>query len=82
MRRWPKMSSDRRWTISSPTAGPSRTTIVVFSAETPEQTAAAFQTLRDKGIYVAMRRGNIRVSPHLYNVAADIDAALDVLART
>ncbi|HET9371174.1 MAG TPA: aminotransferase class V-fold PLP-dependent enzyme [Vicinamibacterales bacterium] len=76
------ISSDRRWTISSPTAGPSRTTIVVFSAETPEQTSAAFQALREKGIFVAMRRGNIRVSPHLYNVAADIDAALGVLART
>ena len=38
-------------------------------------------TLRDRGIYVAMRRGNIRISPHLYNVPAEIDATLEVLAK-
>jgi len=28
---------------------------------------------------VALRRGRLRVSPHLYNTAADVDRALEVL---
>jgi selenocysteine lyase/cysteine desulfurase len=28
---------------------------------------------------VALRRGQLRVSPHLYNTEADIDRALEVL---
>jgi selenocysteine lyase/cysteine desulfurase len=70
-----------RWQISSPVNGAARTTMIVFSGETTDHTTGAFQALRDRGIYVAMRRGHIRVSPHLYNLPADIDAALEVLGR-
>lgn len=32
-----------------------------------------YRKLRERKIYVALRRGNIRVSPHLYNNEADIE---------
>jgi selenocysteine lyase/cysteine desulfurase len=35
--------------------------------------------LTEAGIHVAHRRGRIRVSPHLYNTAAEIDRLLDLL---
>ena len=35
--------------------------------------------LLDAGIVTALRRGNIRVSPHVYNTPAEIDRALEVL---
>jgi len=69
------------WHIVSPLAGPERTTITVFSGRRPDETTAAFRALRDRDIYVAMRRGRIRISPHLFNTREDIDAALDVLGR-
>jgi cysteine desulfurase / selenocysteine lyase len=43
---------------------------------TPED---ILQRLSAARISVAHRRGRIRVSPHVYNTAADIDRALDVL---
>ncbi|MFI8512630.1 aminotransferase class V-fold PLP-dependent enzyme [Streptomyces sp. NPDC085460] len=36
--------------------------------------------LRDAGVLLSARAGNLRASFHLYNTAADVDRALDVLA--
>ena len=44
-----------------------------------EPVEAVLQRLSAARISVAHRRGRIRVSPHVYNTAADIDRALDVL---
>ncbi len=35
--------------------------------------------LATAGVDVALRRGRLRVSPHLYNTEADIERALEVL---
>ena len=43
------------------------------------RTEALFERLTDAGVDVALRRGQLRVSPHLYNTEADIDRALEVL---
>jgi selenocysteine lyase/cysteine desulfurase len=69
------------WTLVSPRDGPHRTTLTVLRGPTPEHTSRAFATLRDRGIFVSMRRGNLRLSPHLFNTPADIDAALAALAE-
>jgi hypothetical protein len=37
--------------------------------------------IRDAGIDVALRAGNLRVSPHVHNDEGEIDSALAVLAR-
>lgn len=44
-----------------------------------ESVDAVFERLRAAGVHVAQRRGRIRVSPHLYNTAPEIDRALDAL---
>jgi cysteine desulfurase/selenocysteine lyase len=41
---------------------------------------ALIARLRDAGILCALRQGWVRVSPHLYNNAAEIERLLDVLA--
>ena len=39
------------------------------------------RALADDGIDTSCRDGNLRVSPHLYNTAGDIDAVLAALRR-
>ncbi|MGB8475703.1 MAG: aminotransferase class V-fold PLP-dependent enzyme [Candidatus Acidiferrum sp.] len=50
-----------------------------FAARTPEKTAELYQKLRAENIIVSLREGNIRVSPHLYNTARDIDRLISVI---
>ena len=65
--------------LVSPASGPRRSTLVVFAARTPERTARAYEALSQAKIHVAMRSGNIRIAPHLYNDDRDIDTALTVI---
>jgi len=67
------------WTMVSPAEGPTRTTLTVLHGPTPEHMSRAFSALRDRGVYTSMRRGNIRLSPHLFNTPLEIGAALDAL---
>jgi selenocysteine lyase/cysteine desulfurase len=68
-----------RYRLVSPASGLSRSSLVVFGDRRPGATDALHQRLRHAGIVTAHRRGNIRVSPHIYNTPAEIDRALDVL---
>lgn len=61
--------------VSSPD---SRSSLVVVEP-VAEPAAAVFERLRAAGLHVAHRRGRIRISPHLYNTAHDIDRLLDLL---
>ena len=40
--------------------------------------AEVFDRLRHSGLDVALRRGALRLSPHLYNTAEDIDRFLEL----
>ena len=51
----------------------------MFGHRGADRTEALFKRLTDTGVDVALRRGQLRVSPHLYNTEADIDRALEVL---
>jgi selenocysteine lyase/cysteine desulfurase len=51
--------------------------VCVRSTDAPGLVAA----LRGEGVVVSERAGNVRISPHLYNSAADVDAVLASLAR-
>jgi cysteine desulfurase/selenocysteine lyase len=44
-----------------------------------EASVEVFERLAAAGIHVAHRRGRIRISPHLYNTAGEIDHALELL---
>ncbi len=41
-----------------------------------------YQKLRERKIYIALRAGNLRVSPHLYNNEEDINKFVEELRRT
>ena len=64
--------------ISPTDAGP-RAAIVVISAADPGDNEAACQRLTDAGIDAALRAGNIRLSPHLYNTSGQIEYAMAIL---
>ena len=51
----------------------------MFGHRDADQTEALYERLTAAGVDVALRRGQLRVSPHLYNAEADIDRALEVL---
>lgn len=50
-----------------------------FVAETPELTAALHQKLLNENVFVSLREGRIRVSPHLFNSSRDIERLIDVV---
>ena len=51
-----------------------------FVAETAELTAALQQKLLSENVYVSLREGRIRVSPHLFNSGRDIDRLIEVVS--
>jgi selenocysteine lyase/cysteine desulfurase len=65
--------------LVSPRSGPGRSTLVVCGHRHPGRTQGLYERLTAAGVDVALRRGRLRVSPHLYNTEADIDRALEVL---
>jgi cysteine desulfurase/selenocysteine lyase len=65
--------------LISPPDGPARSTLIFVSHKTPEINYDIYQTLVGEKVDIAYRRGNLRVSPHLYNTPADIDRAVAVL---
>lgn len=68
-----------RYSVLSPESGPARTAIVILKCADGPGTADVFAHLRAGCIDVSLRRGAIRVSPHVYNSIDDIDALLDRL---
>ncbi len=65
--------------LLSPPDGPSRSSLVVIRPKAGHS-RDLHQFLSQAGIDTALRRGNIRFSPHLYNSHADIDRLLSALA--
>lgn len=64
---------------ASPLEGNRRGPYGCFRARSPEKTAELYERLRAENIVVSLREGNIRVSPHLYNSAQDIDRLISVV---
>ncbi|HEX6535830.1 MAG TPA: aminotransferase class V-fold PLP-dependent enzyme [Gemmatimonadaceae bacterium] len=67
--------------LVSPERGPSRSSLVVIRPVHGAGAAAIHAALSAAGVDAAVRQGAIRFAPHLYNTAADIDRAVDVLRR-
>lgn len=68
-----------RFRLLSPEAPAARTPIVVLSHREPARNPAVFERLREAGLDAALRRGNLRVSPHLHNTPDDVDRLLAAL---
>ncbi|MBZ5529339.1 MAG: hypothetical protein LAN71_15760, partial [Acidobacteriia bacterium] len=49
-----------------------------FAARTPEKTAALHERLIQQNVFVSLREGNVRVSPHLFNTERDIDRLITI----
>lgn len=71
---------DSGYRFISPTGADQRAAIVVVSAADPGDNEALCQRLTNAGIDTALRAGNIRFSPHLYNTVEQIQYAAAILA--
>ncbi|MFQ6113364.1 MAG: aminotransferase class V-fold PLP-dependent enzyme [bacterium] len=56
-----------------------RSNVLSISAQSPQDTAAAYRRLKEAKVYVSLRENGLRISPHLYNTEEDIDRLLDLL---
>ena len=68
-----------RYEFISPRTGPARSNLVVISHVDKPRNREIYEKLKSEGIYIALRRGNLRFSPHLYNTGDQIARALEIL---
>ena len=66
--------------VLSPEPRAARSTLVLITHRDSDRNAQIHRKLAEDGIDVALRKGSLRVSPHLYNTTNDIDRLLGVLA--
>jgi selenocysteine lyase/cysteine desulfurase len=78
VRRLVEALEEAAYRIVGPT-GDSRLSIVVASHADPAVNPRLHAELADAGVDVALRAGNLRIAPHLYNSDADVERALEVL---
>jgi cysteine desulfurase/selenocysteine lyase len=64
---------------ASPLDAARRGPYACFAARTPEKTAALYEKLRANNVFVSLREGNLRISPHLFNTERDIDKLIAVV---
>jgi cysteine desulfurase/selenocysteine lyase len=74
-----RLLEDHNYRFISPTDADQRAAIVVISAPDPADNQAAYRRLTGAGVDVALRAGNIRLSPHLYNTPDQIQYAAATL---
>jgi cysteine desulfurase/selenocysteine lyase len=68
-----------RFVLKSPASADARGAYVCLAPRKQEKTAQLFEKLRAAQIFVSLREGALRISPHLYNSERDIDRLLAVL---
>jgi selenocysteine lyase/cysteine desulfurase len=69
-----------RYELVSPESGSLRSTLVVIRPLGDIDSSQLLHRLAHAGIDVALREGNLRLSPHLHNTMADMNRVLDVLS--
>jgi selenocysteine lyase/cysteine desulfurase len=68
------------WEAASPLAPEARSHILCLRGPSVARTEAAFEALSAAKVVTSLRSGRIRVAPHLYNEAEDVDRLVAVLA--
>jgi cysteine desulfurase / selenocysteine lyase len=68
-----------RFVLASPACADARGAYACLAPRKQEKTAQLFEKLRAAQIFVSLREGALRISPHLYNSERDIDRLLAVL---
>jgi selenocysteine lyase/cysteine desulfurase len=74
-----ELADSRRVRILSPLGGSARSAIVAISHADPAMNPVLYETLRAEGIDIALRAGNLRLSPHLRNGEDDVRRAVDAV---
>ena len=64
---------------ASPLDAARRGPYACFAARTPEKTAELYKKLQAENVFVSLREGNLRVSPHVFNTERDIDRLIAVV---
>jgi cysteine desulfurase / selenocysteine lyase len=67
--------------LLSPRDPSARSTLVYLTHRRRDRNTQTHERLATAGIDIAMRAGNLRISPHLYNTFEEIDRALEALER-
>lgn len=67
--------------LISPAEKGKRSALVVFSHRDQGKNAAIFRKLAESGIYGAKWKGNLRISPHIFNTPPDMKKVLQALAE-
>ena len=68
-----------KFKLISPGQENSRSTLVVLTHRTQEKNKKIYRSLKQNGVDIAKREGNLRVSPHLYNTTDEIEYLLSLL---
>lgn len=71
---------EERFELISPRTGPQRSTLVVIRPRKAEYAAAWHKRLSAAGFDVAVREGNLRISPHLHNSQEDLANLVEALS--
>lgn len=69
-----------RFELISPRTGPQRSTLIVMRPRKPEDLGAWYRRLSVAGFDIAVREGNLRISPHLHNTHEDVAKLIAVLS--
>ena len=65
-----------KYACISPQQGTARSTLILLTHRNPMHNGKIVEALTHHGIDIALREGNIRISPHLYNTCEEIDRLL------
>jgi selenocysteine lyase/cysteine desulfurase len=68
-----------KYIVLSPRAGDTRSTLVFVSHKQTNRNREVHDALTASGVRLALRSGNLRFSPHLYNTDEQIENALSIL---
>lgn len=68
-----------KYDIATPLSEADPSSILVVSHKDKNKNRHVFERLTQQKIIIALRHGNLRLAPHLYNTEADINLALSVL---
>ncbi|MCB9771720.1 MAG: aminotransferase class V-fold PLP-dependent enzyme [Candidatus Omnitrophica bacterium] len=67
------------YTLLSSTEKEKRSALIVFSHMNREKNDTIFRKLLENKIFLAKWKGNLRISPHIFNTSVEIEKTLDVL---
>ena len=71
----------KKYRVLSPQEHPGRTAIVIVSHQKANRNKELFEYLTGHDVYLSLREGTLRFSPHLYNTLEEIDSTLSILNK-